>query len=100
MDYNNSYEWLVNELEHIEDSNEKLERCGIIWIPIASLRRCGSILAIYESRIGFCAHAGDEWDILQEPLFGYFPKDFKYNDILIELSKRYDNIRNTNTLCH
>lgn len=95
MEYNNTYEWLVHELEHILDSQERLERCGMTWTPIASVRKCGSILALYKSceSHGFCAHAGDDWHIFQEPFFGYFSKDLSYNELLIELSNRYDSIR-------
>ena len=72
-----------------------LERGGVRWFGVAGFSICGSILAIYRNEAGdYCAHAGDEWQRDQEPLFGYFDADLSFDQVIDQLSTRYDDMRN------
>jgi hypothetical protein len=92
MSFISTYEWLQTNLELTRtDANmpspDVLIRNGSTWTHIAGMRKS---LSIYTNEIQYCAHAGDEWPVDTEPLFGYFDISLDYNALLCQLAEKYD----------
>ena len=92
MEFKTTLEWLRASLE-LATSESHINHNGVTWKYVAGFRKCGSILAIYKNDKQFCAHAGDSWEPNEEPLFGYFSGDLSYDDLLVKIAEKYDEIR-------
>lgn len=94
MEFDTTYEWLRSSLEPAK-SNTYFNHNGVTWTHVAGFRRCGSSLDIYKNDTKFCAHAGDDWKQNDQPLFGYFSANLSYDELLVQLAAKYDELRSS-----
>ena len=100
MESETTLQWLKNNLTFASKtskaSHEVLIRNGSTWKHIAGMRISHSIFAIYSDGSRYCAHAGDEWLVDTQPIFGYFDISLDYDALLLQLSQKYDAMANAN----
>ena len=85
--YRSTSDWLHDSLEMVVDVPVHNG-----WIAIAGFRRCGCIFTVYKDVAGtrYCAHAGEEWEKDEEPLYGYFPIELTWDELVDRIAARYD----------
>jgi hypothetical protein len=88
----NTAEWLDEYLEKIHNGTP-FTHGSRQWIPVAGFRRCGTIFCIYRDEKEYCAHAGEEWPENTPPLFGMFSLQLSWDQLISEISKKYDELR-------
>jgi hypothetical protein len=91
-EYKTTYDWLKDSLT-TKDKGYIIKRQNRNWISIAGFSRCGCIFAIYKDETEYCVHAGDEWEEIKPPLFGYFSLELSWDELLHKIAERYDTIR-------
>ncbi len=89
-----TFEWLKDSLV-LSDGLMQIQRLGRVWTHVAGFSQCGSVFAIYKDTSNFCAHAGDEWKELEEPLLGYYDRNLSWDELLLKLAETYDKLRAT-----
>jgi hypothetical protein len=92
-------EWLRDSLIASDSNTPPIIRNKNTWIPIAGFSRCGCIFAIYKNKDAhlYCVHTGDDWKEDESPTLGYYDGELSWNELLIEIAKKYDEIRTTIT---
>jgi len=85
-------EWLIRSMIISIDDNY-ITRNGRSWKHVAGFRICGYIFAIYQDDNNYCAHYNEEWEENKEPNIGYFDKSLTYDNLIIEIANKYDNLR-------
>ena len=97
MESETTLQWLKNNLK-FSTIDEEIIRNGSTWKHVAGMRVSHSILAIYSDGLQYCAHAGDEWLVDTQPLFGYFDISLDHDSLLLQLSLKYDAMAQTSYL--
>lgn len=92
MSFEDTVDWLRKSLIPSRD-NPTISRCGHVWTHVAGFINVGCIFAIYKNDTQFCVHAGDDWEVNGEPLLGYFDINLSYDDLLVQIAARYDEVR-------
>jgi hypothetical protein len=93
LNHMSTLDWLRNNLV-MSSTTESINRVNRVWVPVAGFSSCGSVFAIYKDTHSYCVHAGDDWTESQEPLLGYYSLDLTWDDLLVQVAQRYDEIRN------
>lgn len=88
-----TYIWLKESLQNCNNITP-IQRVGRIWIPVAGFSSCGCIFTIYKDTTNYCVHVGDEWNENEEPLLGYYDNYLSWDELLLQISKKYDRIKN------
>jgi hypothetical protein len=87
-------EWLRDSLQMV-NGHAPIIRCGRTWTPIAGFSSVGCIFTIYKDTHNYCVHADDTWPEDGVPNMGYFDINLSWDDLLITIAKRYDDIKST-----
>lgn len=86
-----TYTWLKDSLEFVNEP--VIKRNGREWVPVAGFRKVGCIFAIYKDSTNYCVHGADTWDDNEEPNLGYYDINLSWDELLEQVSERYDSIR-------
>ncbi len=101
MDYPTTFDWLKNELIIADENNpaqfQVLIRDNRVFTTVAALRTSGHVFAIYKSDDEYCAHSFNSedggWLETDTPMYGYFDINLTWNELLQQISNKYDSIR-------
>lgn len=85
-------EWLHTSLQFTEQG-KIINRLGRNWTSIAGFSSCGCIFAIYKDENNYCVHVGEEWGENEEPLLGYYSNKLAWNELISEITNKYDALR-------